>query len=180
MEKARLAFATQVAVSVVLAALAIASIGLDPATIPALYLAAVAPELTRIDLREHRLPNEQVLPGVIIGIVAAALSWIVTGVVPLVPLVAGAGFFALLVLLGLSGGMGMGDVKLAAVIGLASPTLAIAVLAPLAAFLLSGVPATVLLIRRGRGVRLAFGPFLLAGYVAALAAVLALRSLVGP
>jgi leader peptidase (prepilin peptidase)/N-methyltransferase len=165
----------QVAVSMALAGLAVASLGLAPAAMPALYLAAVAPELTRIDLREHRLPNLQVLPGIGVGVAAAALSWVVDGVVPLVPLIAGAAFCVLLFVLGIRGGMGMGDVKLAAVLGLASPTLAIAVLAPMAAFMLSGIPAAVLLIRHGRGTRIAFGPFLLAGYFVVLAVVLIAR-----
>jgi hypothetical protein len=71
----------------------------------------------------------------------------------------------------------MGDVKLAAVIGLASPTVLIAVAAPLAAFLLGGVVAAVVMVRglvtgRGaRGAQLAFGPSLLAGYAVALVLV---------
>jgi leader peptidase (prepilin peptidase) / N-methyltransferase len=162
-------------VSLALAALAIASLGLASATIPALYLAAVAPALTATDLREHRLPNRVVLPGIAVGLSAAALSWLATGIQPVVPLAAGAAFALFLLLLGIRGGMGMGDVKLAAVIGLASPTLTVAVLAPLLAFLAGGVAAAAVLIARGRagrGTRIPFGPFLLAGYFAALAAAL--------
>jgi leader peptidase (prepilin peptidase)/N-methyltransferase len=168
--------AWQLPVAVALAGLAIAALGLAPAAVPAVYLAAVTPELVRIDLREHRLPNRIVLPGVAVGLVSAALSWAVTGVAPLVPLVAALATAELLALLALGGGIGMGDVKLATVNGLASPTVAIALTAPLTAFVLGGVAASIVLVRgvlAGRGrearrTRLAFGPFLLVGYVAAL------------
>ena len=39
------------------AVLAVVALGLAPAAVPGLYLAAVTPELVRIDLREHRLPE---------------------------------------------------------------------------------------------------------------------------
>jgi leader peptidase (prepilin peptidase)/N-methyltransferase len=166
----------QLPVAVALAWLAIAALGLTPAAVPALYLAAVTPELVRIDLREHRLPNRIVLPGVAVGIASAALSWAATGIPPLVPLVAALATACLLFLLSLGGGIGMGDVKLAAVIGLASPTIGIALVAPLAAFVLGGVAASIVLLRgvvtgcgrESRRAHIAFGPYLLAGYVAAL------------
>ncbi len=137
-------------------------------TIPALYVAAVAPELSRIDLAEHRLPNRLVVPGLVVGVLAAAGSWATNGTPPLVPLVAGVAYGGLLFVFALFGGMGMGDVKLAAVLGLASPTVAIAIASPLIAFLIGGVVAVVVLIVRGRGGRIPFGPFLLAGFTGAL------------
>jgi leader peptidase (prepilin peptidase)/N-methyltransferase len=73
-----------------------------------------------------------------------------------------------LFLFALGGGMGMGDVKLAAVLGLASPTATVAIASPLLAFLTGGVAAVVVLLVRGRGSRIPFGPFLLAGYTGAL------------
>ncbi len=81
----------------------------------------------------------------------------------------------------------MGDVKLAALIGLASPTIAIALAAPLAAFLLGGVAASIVMLRgllagRGREARrahLAFGPYLLVGYWVALVLVVASGSITG-
>ena len=149
--------------------LAAVAIGPVVAVIPALYLAAVTPELVRIDLAQHRLPNRLVVPGIAIGLAAAAGSWLTTGAPPVVPLVAGVAFAGVLFLFALADGMGMGDVKLAAVIGLASPTVVIAIGAPILAFLLGGVVGVVVLLRRGRGTRIAFGPFLLAGYAAALA-----------
>ena len=171
-----LRWAWQLPVAIALAWLAIAALGITPAAVPAVYLAAVTPELVRIDLREHRLPNRIVLPGLVVGLASAALSWAVAGAAPLVPLVAALATAGLLALLALGGGIGMGDVKLAAVIGLASPTAAIALVAPLAAFVLGGVAASIVLLRETRAghgrearrARLAFGPYLLAGYVAAL------------
>ena len=62
----------------------------------------------------------------------------------------------------------MGDVKLAALIGLAAG--AATPDAAVAAFLLGGVAASIALVRRGRGVRIPFGPWLLAGYWVALIA----------
>jgi leader peptidase (prepilin peptidase)/N-methyltransferase len=161
----------QLPLAFLLGALAVWSIGHVVAAIPALYLAAVAPELTRVDLAEHRLPNRLVVPGLVVGLAAAAGSWATTGGVPLVPLIAGLVFGGQLLLLSLAGGIGMGDVKLAAVIGLASPTVQIALGAPVVAFLLGGVVGLGVLIARGRGTRIAFGPFLLVGYFLAVALV---------
>lgn len=161
------------------AALAVVALGLVPQTIPAIYLAAVAPELIRVDLREHRLPNRLTLTGIAVGLGAAGASWAVTGQVPGVALAAGTASALFLLLLGLGGGIGMGDVKLAASIGLASPTPLVAVVAPLAAFLLGGMAGVVVLIARGRGTRIAFGPYLLAGYGVALLAAIGL-SVAGP
>ena len=151
------------AVAIGLALVAIAIVGPHPSAIPALYVAAVTPELIRVDLREHRLPNRLVVPGLVVALVAGVLqmSW--------VPLVAGLAYGGFLLLLGLTGGVGMGDVKLATLLGLASPTLAVAVASPLLAFLIGGIAALVVLIARGGGARLAFGPALLGGYWLALA-----------
>jgi leader peptidase (prepilin peptidase) / N-methyltransferase len=158
----------QLPLTLALGVLAWVAIGPVVAAVPALYVAAVAPELTRIDLAEHRLPNRLVVPGLVVGLLAAAASWVATGIPPVVPLVAGVAFGGVLFLLALTGGMGMGDVKLAAVLGLASPTAGVAIASPLIAFLLGGVVVLVVLIVRGRGHRIPFGPFLLAGYVGAL------------
>jgi leader peptidase (prepilin peptidase) / N-methyltransferase len=162
------ALAWQLPLAVVLAVLAVVAIGPAAAALPAVYLAATAPELTRIDLREHRLPDRMTLPGIAVGVVGVAIQGVATRTVPWVPLIAAAALVIVFFVLAVFGGMGLGDVKLVAVIGLASPTLGIAVLAPPAAFLLGGVVSIVALIRRGRGARIPFGPFLLAGYVVAL------------
>jgi leader peptidase (prepilin peptidase)/N-methyltransferase len=157
----------QLPLTLTLGVLAWLAIGPEVAAIPALYVAAVAPELTRIDLAEHRLPNRLVVPGLVVGLFAAAGSWATTGVPPVVPVIAGAAYGGVLFLFALGGGMGMGDVKLATVLGLASPSFIVAIASPLLAFLLGGVVALVVLIARGRGTRIPFGPFLLAGYFGA-------------
>jgi leader peptidase (prepilin peptidase)/N-methyltransferase len=158
----------QLPLTLALGALAWLALGPVVATIPAVYVAAVAPELTRIDLAEHRLPNRLVVPGLVVGLLAAAGSWATTGEPPVVPLVAAAASGGLLFLFALGGGMGMGDVKLAAVLGLASPTATVAIASPVLAFLLGGAAALGVLIVRGRGSRIPFGPFLLAGHAGAL------------
>lgn len=167
----------QVPATLALGLLAWLAVGPVVATIPALYIAAVAPELTRVDLAQHRLPNRLVLPGLVVGLLAAAGSWATTGAPPVVPLVAALGYSGVLFLFALGGGMGMGDVKLAAVLGLASPTATVAIASPLLAFLTGGVAAVVVLVARGRGGRIAFGPFLLAGYAGALIMVATLPSI---
>jgi leader peptidase (prepilin peptidase) / N-methyltransferase len=157
--------------------LAWVALGPAVATIPALYVAATAPELSRIDLAEHRLPNRLVVPGLVVGLLAAAGSWATTGIPPVVPLIAAVATAGLLFLFALGGGMGMGDGKLAAVLGLASPTAPVAIASPLLAFLLGGVVAAVVLVVRGRGSRIPFGPFLLAGYAGALVVASGLRAI---
>lgn len=159
----------EVVVSAALAVVATLALGTNPALVAALAVAAVAPPLARVDLAEHRLPNRLVLPALAAGVVGLGVGWLVSGVPPLVPLLAAAIYAGLLFVFALFGGMGMGDVKLAAALGLAAPTVTIAVLSPLLAFLLGGVAAVFVLIRRGRKARIAFGPFLLAGYLGALA-----------
>jgi leader peptidase (prepilin peptidase)/N-methyltransferase len=169
------ALGRQVPVAILLGGLAVAAFGLEAGAIPAVALAAVTPELVRVDLREHRLPNRMVVPGIVAGLVAAVAGW------SALPVLAGVAFAGFLWLLGLRGGVGMGDVKLAALLGLASPTLAVAVAAPLVAFLLGGVAASTVLLRRGRGHRIAFGPWLLAGYwaVVGVSAAMAVSSAMG-
>ncbi len=68
-------------------------------------------------------------------------------------------------MLHVAGGMGLGDVKLAPVLGLAaaaaSPAAGIG--APLLAFLAGGVLALVTLVRQGPGASVPFGPAMLLG-----------------
>jgi leader peptidase (prepilin peptidase)/N-methyltransferase len=145
--------------------------GFGPALIPVAYLALVTPWLVVIDIREHRLPNALVLPGISVGLSSCAGEWVVSGRVPVAPLVAGVAYAGFLLVLNLVGGMGMGDVKLAAALGLASWTLSVAVLSPVMAFLVGGLVSLALLIAGKRGQRIAFGPFLLGGFWVAVALV---------
>lgn len=163
---------TDVGGAVALGIAGVLIVGWSPALLGVLYLAAVSPALTRIDLAEHRLPNRLVLPGYAAATVTVLLSWVSTGLVPLAALAAGAAYFAFLLLLNLAGGMGMGDVKLGGVLGLILGTISVdaAVLGPLMAFLSGGLVAVLLLlIRQGSGTRMPFGPFLLLGFWGALA-----------
>ena len=135
------------------------------------YVAAVSPELLRVDLAEHRLPDRLTLPGypvALAGILAAALAG---SPAAQSALLAGGLALALFLALSITGGMGLGDVKLAGVLGLvlggAGPAAPLGAL--LTAFVAGGVGAVVLLLRSGRGSRLAFGPFLLLGFWLAVA-----------
>lgn len=160
--------AWQLPVAVATGALAVAAIGPTAGAVPALYLAATAPELAVVDLRERRLPDRMTLPGIAVAAIGLALEGIARHAVPWVPIVTAAMLAAVFLGLAIAGGMGLGDVKLVALIGLASPRLTVAVAAPFAAFLLGGVVSAVVLFRRGRGARIPFGPFLVAGWIVAL------------
>ncbi|MFK0241964.1 prepilin peptidase [Microbacterium sp. NPDC090281] len=124
-----------------------------------------------IDARTHRLPNRIVLPTLACLIVLAVTDAVATGqgaalVRALIGMVILGGFYA--VLRGMSrAGMGGGDVKLAAVIGLVLgwhgwQSLAIGAAS---AFVLGALFALVLiLLRRADGAtRIAFGPWMIAG-----------------
>jgi leader peptidase (prepilin peptidase) / N-methyltransferase len=147
--------------------------GVAPSALAVVYLAAVTPWLVWFDVTAHRLPNPLVVPGIGIGLLSCTGEWVVSARVPVVPLVAGFAYAGFLLVLHLAGGMGMGDVKLAAALGLASWNLSVAVLSPVVALLVGGLASVALLIAGRRGRRIAFGPFLLGGFWAtvALAAV---------
>ena len=136
-----------------------------------LYLAAISVVLALIDLDVHRLPDVIVLPALGIGAVLLGTASVLRGdSVALIGAGAGAAalfFFYLAIALVKPGGMGMGDVKLAAPLGvflgwLGWPTL---IVGTFAAFLLGGSVGAVLLLtkRATRTSRIPFGPFMLAG-----------------
>jgi leader peptidase (prepilin peptidase) / N-methyltransferase len=167
------------AAAFVAVALRFAPSGADLASIAAgaltllafLWLTAASIALTAVDLELRRLPNRIVLPSLGVGAVllgaAAALSG--NGAAGLGAVGGAAGSFALFLALALlrPGGMGMGDVKLSALLGLHLGYLG---LAPLlvglfAAFLLGGL-AGLALVLAGRGSRktaIPFGPWMFAG-----------------
>jgi leader peptidase (prepilin peptidase)/N-methyltransferase len=154
-----------------LAVVGILAVGVAPSAASVVYLAAVTPWLIWFDVRYHRLPNVLVVPGMGVGLLSCAGEWVVSGRVPAVPLVAGVAYAGFLLVLHVLGGMGMGDVKLAAALGLASWNLSVAVLSPVVAFLVGGLVSVVMLIAGRRGHRIAFGPFLLGGFWAAVLVV---------
>jgi leader peptidase (prepilin peptidase)/N-methyltransferase len=152
-----------------LAVIGIVATGVTWAALPLIYLAIVTPELVRIDLREHRLPNRLVVPGIGVGALAWGIDSLAAGHVVLTPIVAGAAAAMFLLALCIVGGIGMGDVKLAAALGLASWVPFVGVLSPVVGFLLGGMGSVIVILRGGRGRRMAFGPFLLAGFWVAVA-----------
>jgi leader peptidase (prepilin peptidase) / N-methyltransferase len=145
--------------------------GVAPSALAVVYLAAVTPWLVWFDVTAHRLPNVLVVPGIGVGLISCAGEWAVSRDVPLVPLLAGLGYAGFLLVMHFVGGMGMGDVKLAGALGLASWEPTVAVLSPVVAFLVGGLVSVVLLIAGRRGQRIAFGPYLLGGFWVAIALV---------
>ena len=128
-----------------------------------LPLAAVLVAVAAIDLEHRIVPNRIVAPAAVWGLTAAAV--VDLGELP-ERLGAGAGAFAFLLAAALAypGGMGMGDVKLAGVMGL---YLGVAVIpALLAGFLAGSLVGVALLIRHGASARkraVPFAPFLAFG-----------------
>ena len=163
----------EVPVAVGLGVAAVLAAGVGPVTVTLLYLAAVTPALVRSDLTVRRLPNRLVLPAYvvfIVALVALVAQGVIAGQFPVVAVLSGLGYFGLLFTLSLAGGMGMGDVKLAGALGLSAGMLGVeaAVVSPLIAFLAGGVAATITLARNARGTHIPFGPFILAGFWAAV------------
>ena len=148
----------------------IVAVGPRPAVIGLLWLAVVTPSLTATDIAEHRLPDRLVLPGWPIALAAALLEASAGGTPILVAVASGAAYGVLLLLLHVAGGMGLGDVKLAPVLGLVTAAVspAIALAAPLLAFLAGGAVAVAALLRSGPGARIPFGPAMLLGAWAAV------------
>lgn len=159
---ARLAWQAPLGAALVL--LGYLAVGPHPALLPLLYLAAITPELVRVDVLEHRLPNRLVVPGIAVGVLSASATWVTTGEFPGPPILAGTAYFVFLLALSWGGGMGAGDVKLGATLGLASWAPTVAVLSPVLAFLGGGIVSGVLLARGARNSRIAFGPYLLLGF----------------
>lgn len=133
--------------------------------------------LAIIDIRTHRLPNRLVAVGGITGLVllvAAALTSSRMDALIRALLAALVLFAAYLMLRMLSaGGVGAGDVKLAAVIGLYLGWLGwgSVLVATLAGFVLGGVFAAAMMLARraDRRTAIPFGPWMLAGAWVAIA-----------
>ncbi|GAA2078649.1 A24 family peptidase [Pseudolysinimonas kribbensis] len=135
-----------------------------------LYLAAISLALAVIDIETHRLPNAIVLPAYPVGVVLLTLSaGLGADLGRLISAAVGAGAMLVVYLLlavPRPGGMGLGDVKLAGVIGLFAGWLGWAplVVAGIGGFILGGLFGIVLLAAgRGRKTAIAFGPWMLAG-----------------
>lgn len=136
-----------------------------------LYLAAVSIALALIDLDTKTLPNRIVVPSIVVMTVLLAVASFGTGdwSALLWAVVAGAALFVFYLLLVViyPSGMGFGDVKLAAVLGIALGYLGwgTVIVGAFAAFLLGGVFSIVLLAigMATRKTGIPFGPWMLLG-----------------
>ena len=136
-----------------------------------LMLVAVLVPVTLIDLDHRIIPNRIMLPAAVAA-VAIGLATRPAGVPEQLIAGAAAGGFLLLFALAYPRGMGMGDVKLAAVLGLfLGRSVAVAVLGGtlLGALVGVGIMARVG-VQRGRKIAVPFGPFLALGGLLALLA----------
>ena len=138
-----------------------------------LYLGAIGAALTLIDLDVHRLPDLIVLPSYPIAFVLLLVPTVVTGQWGslLRGVLAGLALFVGYLVLALvspgGGGLGLGDVKLAGVLGLLLGWLgwSPAIVSVLAAFVIGGLIAVILLVvgRASRSSHVAFGPSMVLG-----------------
>jgi leader peptidase (prepilin peptidase)/N-methyltransferase len=145
-------------------------LGARPQLLAFLYLAAVAVALAAIDIEVQRLPDRLTLPSYLVGLVLLSVSAGLDGqpgallraLIGMAALFAG---YAILVLVYPSG-MGLGDVKLAGVLGLYLGWLGWGSFAVgvFAAFLLGGLVGLAMLLGgAGRKARLPFGPYMVTG-----------------
>jgi leader peptidase (prepilin peptidase) / N-methyltransferase len=134
-----------------------------------LILVTVLVPVTLIDLEHRIIPNRITLPAAVAAVVAGAI--LDPGWVPeqLIAGAAGGGFF-LLAALAYPRGMGMGDVKLAGVLGLyLGRAVASAILIALVAGIVVGIGVIAAKgATEGRRTKVPFGPFLALGGVVAL------------
>lgn len=136
-----------------------------------LYLAAISIALALIDLDVRKLPNVIVLPSSIVGIVLFAAAALLSGdsgsLLRAVIGMAGLGLFYFIMVLIYPGGMGMGDVKLAGVLGLYLGWAGWGALlvGAIGAFLLGGLFGIALILakRATRKTGIPFGPWMLVG-----------------
>lgn len=151
-----------------LATLAVVTFGANPQGAAAALLAVVLVPVVAIDLEHQLIPDVIVLPAAAAALAAVILAdpsrWWVAVVSAL-----GAAAFLFVLWLAHPGGMGLGDVKLALLMGAVLGASVIPAL--FIAFALGGLLGVVLLLRFGRGARkmaVPFGPFMAAGALVAL------------
>ncbi len=151
-----------------LVALCLAHFGLGGRGLVAAFFAAVLVVLSAIDVEHRILPNVIVLPSAAVVLAAQvalfparAPEWVIAAL--------GASFFLFAALLAYPQGMGMGDVKLALLLGAA---LGKAVAVGLMLGMLTALAAAILLFARhgsaARKMAIPFGPFLAFGSLVAL------------
>jgi leader peptidase (prepilin peptidase)/N-methyltransferase len=135
-------------------------------------LLALMPAISLIDIRHRIIPNRLMYPSLIGFPVYVVVAWLFHGGTD--PVRAGLGFLmyggALFLVALISGGMGMGDVKLAGVIGVVFGAIGLRYVgvAAASAIVLGGLGGILALIAgRGRKGAIPFGPYLAAGAVIA-------------
>jgi len=159
-------------VTALLVAVCVLVFGLTAEAAVAAFFCVVLVAISATDIEHRIIPNRIVLPAAAIVLVAntmlhPSVQWAVAGL--------GAALFLLIAALAYPGGMGMGDVKLALLLGVAlGPTVPVAMMVGMISAL---VPSVILYARHGsaaRKMRIPFGPFLAFGGVVALFAGTAL------
>jgi leader peptidase (prepilin peptidase)/N-methyltransferase len=142
-----------------------------PELVLGLVLVAVLVPLSLIDFDHKIIPNKITLPAALIA-VAVGLALKPSGVPAQLIAAAAAAGFLLVFVLAYPRGMGMGDVKLAGVLGLyLGAPVAVAILTGvLAATLVGAVVMARVGVERGRKTALPFGPFLALGGIVGLLA----------
>jgi len=150
----------------VLIAGCVLAFGLTAEAAVSAFFCAVLVAVSAIDLEHRIIPNRIVLPATVVVLAANTLrdpsvEWIAAGV--------GAFLFLFVAALIYPAGMGMGDVKLALLMGVAlGKTVPVALMAGMLAAM---IPGLVLFARHGSKARkmgIPFGPFLALGSVVAL------------
>lgn len=151
-----------------------AGLGLTALALAAVAVVGVA--LAFVDIAVHRLPDRLVLTAIIAALAVFALDTAL-GAPPQRLLTAtacalGAGLAFFLIVFASPDGMGLGDAKLAVLVGLVTGWFGVltAVYAIFVGFLLAGAAVAVMLVARRitRKDRLAMGPFMLLGALAAI------------
>jgi leader peptidase (prepilin peptidase)/N-methyltransferase len=154
-----------IALAAFLSLLAAIRYGFHAETLVQIFVICVLVVISRHDIERHIIPNRIVVPAWLAVLAAHLvlhpshwLEWIVSSF--------GAGLFFLVFALAKPGGLGMGDVKLALLIGAALGWSVVAAL--LLGTLASGIVAAVLLFREGSDARkkaIPLGPFLAGGAI---------------
>jgi leader peptidase (prepilin peptidase)/N-methyltransferase len=133
-------------------------------------LLALMPAIAVIDVEHRIIPNRLTYPALLVALLAVAAAWLAGA--PIEPLrgLAGLALYGgiLFVVAVISRGMGMGDVKLAALIGLVLGSIGLRFVGVAAgsAIVLGGLGGVVaLLLGRSRKSAIPFGPYLAAGAV---------------
>lgn len=136
-----------------------------------LWFVGVTIALTLTDLDHQRIPNRILYPSTIVALVLLAAGAVADGHFPsfVRGVEGGVAYFALLFIVALAarGGFGMGDVKLAFLLGLflAYASWGTLIVGVFLAFVVGGLVALLLLLTKVRGRKdpIAFGPALIAG-----------------